>query len=119
MCIPRERDSKDQRGGDVGVIVVAGAGRAVGGALRTEMTKGVFPADAPWTPPELTRDLVRRLATGRYDALVGRYLHAEHDDIDELLRRIDGVRERDANAAQEVARAIGQPLPPSRQPGPL
>ena len=31
---------------------------------------------------------------GRYDALAGRYLHAEHDDIDELLSRIDEVRER-------------------------
>ena len=41
---------------------------------------------------------MRRLATGRYDALAGRYLHAEHDDIDELLDRIDEVRERDSNA---------------------
>jgi hypothetical protein len=39
-----------------------------------------------------------RLATGRYDALAGRYLHAEHDSVDELLDRIDEVRERDLNA---------------------
>ena len=68
------------------------------GLVRTEMTEGAFPEDAPWTPPELAPELVRRLATGRYDALAGRYLHAEHDDLDELLRRIDEVHERDLNA---------------------
>jgi NAD(P)-dependent dehydrogenase (short-subunit alcohol dehydrogenase family) len=68
------------------------------GLVQTEMTAGVFPDDAPWTPPELAPELVRRLATGRYDALAGRYLHAEHDNVDELLDRIDEVRERDLNA---------------------
>jgi 3-oxoacyl-[acyl-carrier protein] reductase len=68
------------------------------GLVRTEMTEGAFPEDALWTPPELAAELVRRLATGRYDPLAGRYLHAEHDDIDELLDRIDDVRERDLNA---------------------
>ncbi len=47
---------------------------------------------------ELSTDCERLLATGRYDALAGRYLHAEHDDVDELLARIDEVRERDLNA---------------------
>ncbi len=68
------------------------------GLVQTEMTAGAFSDDAPWTPPELAPELVRRLATGRYDALAGRYLHAEHDDVDELLGRIDEVRERDLNA---------------------
>lgn len=68
------------------------------GLVQTEMTGGPFPDDAPWTPPELAPELVRRLATGRYDALGGRYLHAEHDNVDELLGRIDEVRERDLNA---------------------
>jgi 3-oxoacyl-[acyl-carrier protein] reductase len=68
------------------------------GLVRTEMTEGAFPEDAPWTPPELAPELVRRLATGRYDALAGRYLHAEHDDLDELLARIDEVRGHDLNA---------------------
>jgi len=39
------------------------------------MTEGAFPQDAPWVSPELAADLVRRLATGRYDALAGRYAH--------------------------------------------
>jgi NAD(P)-dependent dehydrogenase (short-subunit alcohol dehydrogenase family) len=67
------------------------------GLVRTEMTSS-FPDDAPWTPPELAPELVRKLATGKYDALAGRYLHAEHDDIDELLTRIDEIRENDLNA---------------------
>jgi 3-oxoacyl-[acyl-carrier protein] reductase len=67
------------------------------GLVRTEMTEA-FPDDAPWTPPELAPELIRKLATGRYDALAGRYLHAEHDDVDDLLARTDEVREQDLNA---------------------
>jgi 3-oxoacyl-[acyl-carrier protein] reductase len=70
------------------------------GLVQTRMTEemGMFSGDAPWTPPELAPQLVRKLASGRYDALAGRYLHAEHDDLDALLERIDDVRERDLNA---------------------
>ena len=68
------------------------------GLVQTELTAGAFSGDAPWTPPELAPELVRKLSTGRYDALAGRYLHAEHDDLDELMGRIDDVRERDLNA---------------------
>jgi hypothetical protein len=66
--------------------------------VQTELNAGAFPDDAPWTPPELAPELVRRLATGHYDALAGRYLHAEHDNVDDLLGRIDEVRERDLNS---------------------
>jgi NAD(P)-dependent dehydrogenase (short-subunit alcohol dehydrogenase family) len=68
------------------------------GLVRTEMTEGTFSDNAPWTPPELAPELVRKLATGHYDALAGRYLHAEHDDVDDLLARIDEVRGKDLNA---------------------
>jgi NAD(P)-dependent dehydrogenase (short-subunit alcohol dehydrogenase family) len=67
------------------------------GLVRTELTSWGSD-DLPWTPPELAPRLVAALAGGRYDALAGRYLHAEHDDVDELLSRIDEVRERDLNA---------------------
>src|SRR5947207_394581 len=67
------------------------------GLVRTEMTKAA-PDDAPWTPPELAPRLVRVLASGRADALAGRYLHAEHDDIEDLIRRADEIRELDLNA---------------------
>ena len=68
------------------------------GLVRTAMTEDAFPDDAPWTPPEAAPTLVRKLATGRYDALSGRYLHAEHDDLDDLLSRIGQVRDNDLNA---------------------
>jgi 3-oxoacyl-[acyl-carrier protein] reductase len=67
------------------------------GMVRTEMTKS-FPDDAPWTPPELAPELVRKLATGEYDALAGRYIHAEHDDVDDLLARAGEIRDNDLNA---------------------
>ena len=67
------------------------------GLVRTDMTAS-FPDDAPWTPPELAPELVRKLASGKYDQLAGRYLHAEHDDVDDLLARIDDVRANDLNA---------------------
>ena len=68
------------------------------GLVRTGMTEDVFPDDAPWTPPELAPKLVRALASGRLDRLAGRYLHAEHDDVDELARRADEILENDLNA---------------------
>ncbi len=54
--------------------------------------------DAPWTPPELAPQLVRVLASGRADAVAGRYLHAEHDDIEDLIPRADEITENDLNA---------------------
>jgi len=67
------------------------------GLVRTSMTEHMG-ADAPWTPPELAPKLVRVLASGRADALVGRYLHAEHDDIEDLIARSDEIAANDANA---------------------
>lgn len=68
------------------------------GLVRTRMTERWFGDDAPWTPPELAPRLVRVLASGRADALAGRYLHAEHDDVEELIRRADEVVANDLNA---------------------
>jgi NAD(P)-dependent dehydrogenase (short-subunit alcohol dehydrogenase family) len=45
------------------------------GLVRTDMTER-FGDDAPWTPPELAPQLVRVLASGRADALAGRYADA-------------------------------------------
>jgi 3-oxoacyl-[acyl-carrier protein] reductase len=67
------------------------------GLVRTELT-GDVAEDAPWTPPELAPQLVHVLASGRADALAGRYLHAEHDDIEDLIRRADEVEREDLNA---------------------
>ena len=57
-----------------------------------------FGDNLPWTPPELAPQLVRVLASGRADALAGRYIHAEHDDIEDLIRRADEIVENDLNA---------------------
>jgi 3-oxoacyl-[acyl-carrier protein] reductase len=66
------------------------------GLVRTEMTKRA-PDDAPWTPPEAAPRLVRALASGRFDRLSGRYLHAEHDPPETLERRIDQILTDDLN----------------------
>jgi NAD(P)-dependent dehydrogenase (short-subunit alcohol dehydrogenase family) len=67
------------------------------GLVRTAMTDR-FGDEAPWTPPELAPRLVRELASGRFDALSGRYIHAEHDPPDVLEQRIDRILEEDLNA---------------------
>ena len=67
------------------------------GLVRTRMTDP-FGEDMPWTPPELAPRLVRALASGRLDRLAGRYLHAEHDGVDDLAARADEIVESDLNA---------------------
>jgi NAD(P)-dependent dehydrogenase (short-subunit alcohol dehydrogenase family) len=79
-------------GGRVPVFVISP------GLVRTAMTEDDFPDDAPWTPPELAPRLVRGLASGRADALSGRYIHAEHDDVDDLVARADEIARDDLNA---------------------
>ena len=80
-----------QLGGRVPVFVISP------GLVRTEMTSS-FPDDLPWTPPELAPRLVAALASGRFDALSGRYIHAEHDPVDELEGRIERILADDLNA---------------------
>ena len=67
------------------------------GLVKTEMTSG-FSDDAPWTPPELAPRLVHALASGEFDALAGRYLHAEHDPPESLRGKVDEILEQDLNA---------------------
>ncbi len=67
------------------------------GLVKTQMTSG-FGDNAPWTPPELAPKLVVVLASGRADALAGRYIHAEHDDIEDLIARADEIQQNDLNA---------------------
>ena len=67
------------------------------GLVRTALTAPLGD-DAPWTPPELAPQLVRVLASGRADRLAGRYIHAEHDDVEDLIARAGEVVEHDLNA---------------------
>ena len=68
------------------------------GLVRTDLIGDNFGDDAPWTPPELAPRLVRALASGRLDALSGHYLHAEHDDIDDVEQRAAEIVEADLNS---------------------
>ena len=76
------------------------------GLVKTEMTSG-FSEDAPWTPPELAPRLVHVLASGRADELAGRYLHAEHDDIEELIGRADEIKRDDLNRHSATQSDVG------------
>jgi 3-oxoacyl-[acyl-carrier protein] reductase len=67
------------------------------GLVRTEMTSR-YGDDLPWTPPECAPNLVRALATGEFDVLAGRYLHAEHDPPEKLRTRIAEIQADDLNA---------------------
>jgi NAD(P)-dependent dehydrogenase (short-subunit alcohol dehydrogenase family) len=67
------------------------------GLVRTELTSWL-PDDAPWTPPECAPNLVRALVSGGFDALAGRYLHAEHDPPETLRERIAQIEADDLNA---------------------
>ena len=67
------------------------------GLVRTELTDSLGD-DAPWTPPECAPRLVRVLASGRADALSGRYIHAEHDDIEHLIEHAEELLAADSNA---------------------
>jgi 3-oxoacyl-[acyl-carrier protein] reductase len=67
------------------------------GLVKTDMTSS-FGENMPWTPPELAPALVRVLASGRADSLAGRYIHAEHDDIEDLISRSAEILDGDLNA---------------------
>jgi NAD(P)-dependent dehydrogenase (short-subunit alcohol dehydrogenase family) len=68
------------------------------GLVRTAMTDSHWGDDAAWTPPECAPRLVLALATGEFDALAGRYLHAEHDPPELLRGRIEEIKASDLNA---------------------
>jgi 3-oxoacyl-[acyl-carrier protein] reductase len=68
------------------------------GLVRTALTEGHVSDDAAWTPPECAPRLVRALASGEFDALAGRYLHAEHDPPESLRGRVDEILADDRNA---------------------
>lgn len=67
------------------------------GLVRTQMTEGMAMwqamDDPPWGDPD---DIVRvavRLADGQLDALSGRFVHAQKDDVDALLNALPSNRD--------------------------
>ena len=81
------------------------------GTVQTAMTAGLeavaaqhhWPVDWPtesattWCPPEWAGDLAVFLASGRGDALTGRFLHVL-DDVPELVQQADVIRQQDLYA---------------------
>lgn len=51
-----------------------------------------------WTPPELAAQLVVFLASGRGDALSGRFIHARADDVVEMAARAEEIEQEDLYA---------------------
>ena len=81
------------------------------GVLETDQGRwlpemAAVPADA-WVGPERVADLVALIATGRADALSGRFLYAL-DDIEDLIRRAEDLSGGPVHGpAAEVARRLG------------
>ncbi len=67
------------------------------GLVRTQLTADLAD-DLPFVSPRHAAELVRKLATGSYDALAGRFLHAVDDDLDELMSRLDEIHRRDLHS---------------------
>lgn len=65
------------------------------GRVRSAMTAGMpMHAGKPedyWTPVERTTDLVLAIAAGRLDALTGRFLRADVDDVATLVAQADRI----------------------------
>lgn len=83
------------------------------GLVRTEMTQGMARwaevPDKEWVPVERTAQFVVALASGRLDALSGRFLHAT-DDVATLLARADRIVAEDARVLRLVPYGEDDPL---------
>jgi NAD(P)-dependent dehydrogenase (short-subunit alcohol dehydrogenase family) len=81
------------------------------GLVRTSMTDerpdlNAIPDDE-WTPPETAANHIVALASGKYDALHGRFVHAS-DNLDDLLKLIEG--HTDGRVLRLAAAGVGDPL---------
>lgn len=67
------------------------------GLVLTDMTRGAPPfKDLPpsaWADVELSANLCVQLASGKADALTGRFIHVQDDDLDDLIARADRIKE--------------------------
>jgi NAD(P)-dependent dehydrogenase (short-subunit alcohol dehydrogenase family) len=65
--------------------------------VKTAMNEH-FPPGTPWADPQHTPRLVRALASGEFDELAGRHLHAVTDAPERLRGRVQEILEQDLNA---------------------
>lgn len=70
------------------------------GFVRTTMTEDLSIAGRQWTSPDCAPRLVRSLASGEFDALTGRYLHAELDAPEVLRERVSAILADDLNTVR-------------------
>ncbi|GAA1410643.1 hypothetical protein GCM10009639_61760 [Kitasatospora putterlickiae] len=70
------------------------------GAVATDMTAAMpmFRDTTTWGSIPYMVAVTVDAARGRFDALHGRFLHAGRDNLEELVRRADEIREADARA---------------------
>lgn len=84
------------------------------GLVRTDMTTEMpMWADVPdeeWTPPSVVVQAVLTLASGRADALSGRFLHATADGLDDLIGRAAQLVDQDARKLRLRPYADDDPL---------
>jgi NAD(P)-dependent dehydrogenase (short-subunit alcohol dehydrogenase family) len=74
------------------------------GLVKTEMTRNVPDefAGATWTPIERPAALCVALASGRADALSGRFIHASEHDLDDLIARAGEIVEKNLQTMRLV-----------------
>jgi NAD(P)-dependent dehydrogenase (short-subunit alcohol dehydrogenase family) len=70
------------------------------GFVRTAMTEDLSITGRQWTSPDCAPRLVRALASGEFDALTGRYLHAERDAPEVLRDRVSAILADDLNTVR-------------------
>lgn len=80
-----------------GVVVIDVSPGLVHTAIADAIPMFADVPDEDWTPPDKVASLVADIARGRYDALSGRFIHA-NDDPEQLLDRIDEIVANDGRA---------------------
>jgi len=68
------------------------------GLVKTDMTDNPFFEDVPdhaWVAIEKSGELCVALASGKADVLTGKFIHADVDDLDDLIARADEILDND------------------------
>ncbi len=103
-----------------GAVAMAGSAHGVRafevapGLVQTDMSGAMpmhaqVPADR-WTPPERVVELIVAVASGRLDALSGRYLRADKDDVDTLEAEAERITAGDGRMLRVLPWGPGDPL---------
>lgn len=84
------------------------------GMIRTDLTSAMpMLAGAPeeaFASPDRALRFVLAIADGRLDALAGRYFHAQHDDLDDVLKHAAAILDNDARRLRISRYAATDPM---------